>query len=107
MRLKRIGRLVWTNRSEGTQSDKRGPEAVQFDQISTESSVCPLWRHRPVKKYYARICWNSKGWMFPTGEAANLERNTHARENGFGYEEWLFRFEWIFKGYHDSWLYPC
>ncbi len=59
-----------------------------------------------MEQYYARICWNSKGWRFPSGDAAELENNTYAAKNRFGYEEWLFNFMWIFEGYHYAHLQP-
>lgn len=42
------------------------------------------------EKYYARICWNSKGWQHPTGESYKIEKNSHASQYGYGHEEWLF-----------------
>lgn len=45
---------------------------------------------------YCRICWNTRYWREPTGEAATMETGkTYARENGFGHEEWLFNFAWL------------
>jgi hypothetical protein len=44
---------------------------------------------------YCRICWNTRYWRQPTGEAASLETGkSYVRENGFGHEEWLFNFSW-------------
>jgi hypothetical protein len=43
--------------------------------------------------YFARLCWNSEGWVIPTGEATQREGPTpptFVSENGFGFEEWLF-----------------
>jgi hypothetical protein len=48
---------------------------------------------------YCRICWNTKYWHEPTGEAAKLEQGkAYVRENGFGHEEWLFNFSWLQPG---------
>lgn len=48
---------------------------------------------------YCRICWNTKHWHEPTGEAAKLEQGqSYVRENGFGHEEWLFNFSWLQPG---------
>lgn len=55
--------------------------------------------------YYARVCWNSKGWIYPTGDARSLEVNTYAAKNGFGHEEWLFNPQ-TFEGYHYAFLQP-
>jgi hypothetical protein len=56
--------------------------------------------------YYARVCWNSRGWQRPTGEAAKLESDSYVSEYGFGHEEWLFNFDWLYKGYHYGFLQP-
>jgi hypothetical protein len=53
-----------------------------------------------MSAYAARICWNSKGWVVPTGEAADLEsagpsHTTYVQDHRFGHEEWLFNFQWV------------
>ena len=55
-------------------------------------------------KYYARICWNTKGWVAPSGDAKGLETGTYSAVDGFGHEEWLFNFMWLFDGYHYAFL---
>lgn len=52
-------------------------------------------------RYLVRICWNTAGWTRPTGDAPQLEGGSYAAASGFGHEEWLFRFEWMF----DEWRY--
>lgn len=48
---------------------------------------------------YCRICWNTKNWRRPTGEAAKLETGkSYVAVNGFGHEEWLFNFSWLLSG---------
>ncbi len=56
--------------------------------------------------YLARICWNSKNWVGPTGEAARCEHNSYVAEAGFGHEEWLFNFAWQLGGKHYAFLQP-
>ena len=53
-----------------------------------------------MPKYYARICWNTRGWVAPSGDAKNLETGTYAAKDKFGHEEWLFNFMWLLDGYH-------
>ena len=49
-----------------------------------------------MMRKYCRICWNTRYWREPTGEAAKIETGrSYVRENGFGHEEWLFNFAWI------------
>lgn len=48
---------------------------------------------------YCRICWNTKNWKQPTGEAKLLETGkSYVAKNGFGHEEWLFNFSWLLSG---------
>lgn len=48
---------------------------------------------------YSRICWNTKHWHEPTGEAFELEKGgSYVSLNGFGHEEWLFNFAWLQPG---------
>ena len=48
---------------------------------------------------YCRICWNTRYWHEPTGEAAKLEGgNSYVHVNGFGHEEWLLNFAWLQPG---------
>ena len=56
--------------------------------------------------HISRICWNTKNWSFPSGDAPKLEKGTYVREYGFGHEEWLFAFSWVLNGYHYSFLEP-
>jgi hypothetical protein len=56
---------------------------------------------------YCRICWNSEGWRYPTGEAAKIESGgSYVADYGFGHEEWLFNYEWILNGYRYGFLQP-
>ena len=49
---------------------------------------------------YCRICWNTRNWRQPTGEARNFEMGgSYVLHKGFGHEEWLFNFNWLLKGY--------
>lgn len=59
-----------------------------------------------MAEYLCRICWNSSGWRFPTGEARKLEKGTYVHKYGFGHEEWLFNYSWKIGQYHYSFLQP-
>lgn len=49
---------------------------------------------------FIRICYNTEDWQFPTGDARDLEvKLSFAAMNGYGHEEWLFRYEWMLSGY--------
>jgi hypothetical protein len=59
-----------------------------------------------MDSYYARVCWNTNGWRFPSGDAAKAEQYSYAAKSGFGHEEWLFNFAWILNGYKYAFLQP-
>src|SRR5665213_3293745 len=59
-----------------------------------------------MNSYYARVCFNSQGWVFPTGEAKALEKNSWVTKGGFGGEEWLFNFAWLMDGFHYAFVQP-
>lgn len=43
-----------------------------------------------------RICWNTRHWGEPSGEAAEMEApGSYVHDRGFGVEEWLFNFAWV------------
>lgn len=55
--------------------------------------------------YAARLCWNSKGWRYPTGEAAIEGGGSgYVIKNGFGHEEWLLDFSRQINGWHYAFL---
>ena len=55
---------------------------------------------------YCRICWNTREWQHPTGEAALLEETGYVSKHGFGHEEWLLNHGWIIGGYKYRFLQP-
>ena len=57
-----------------------------------------------MRNKYARVCWNTLGWRFPSGDA--IEGNSYVARYGFGHEEWLFNFEWLINGYRYGILQP-
>ena len=60
-----------------------------------------------MKNKFARICWNTKDWRVPTGDAKRIETgDTFVATYGFGLEEWLFNNEWIINGYRYGMLQP-
>ena len=56
--------------------------------------------------YNCRMCWNTNGWICPSGEASTLENGTYVAKHGFGHEEWLFNFEWLHHGNKYGHLQP-
>lgn len=55
----------------------------------------------------SKICWNSKGWKFPSGsQGKSFSSNSFEAKYGYGHEEWLFDKARIIKGYHYAFLQP-
>lgn len=57
-----------------------------------------------INTRYARILYNSTGWVKPSGDAK--EKAGYAAENGFGFEEWLLNPSQIIDEFHYSFLQP-
>ncbi len=55
----------------------------------------------------AKICWNTKGWKFPSGsQGKSISARSFEKKYGYGYEEWLFDKSRTIKGYHYTFLQP-
>lgn len=52
-------------------------------------------------KKIVRICWNTNGWIFPSGQIGKSRyKKSYEFEHGFGHEEWLFDIAKTIDGYH-------
>lgn len=52
-------------------------------------------------KKIARICWNTNGWIFPSGQIGKSQnKNSYEFLHGFGHEEWLFDIAKTIDGNH-------
>lgn len=59
------------------------------------------------KKRIARLCWNDKGWVQPSGKIGKSNnRESHEGNYGYGHEEWLFDTSKLIDGYHYGFLEP-
>lgn len=67
----------------------------QSDISSIETRIC-------------RICWNTNGWVKPSGRIGKSKSSakSHEKDFGFGHEEWLFDMDKIYNGYHYGFLEP-
>lgn len=69
-----------------------------------------------MENKYCRICWNTNGWRKPSSPSPenglykisprNTNKASFVAQNGFGYEEWLFNYEWCIDGYKYAFLEP-
>lgn len=52
-------------------------------------------------KKIARICWNTNGWICPSGRIGKSKnKDSYEYKYGFGHEEWLFDIVKTINGYH-------
>jgi len=59
------------------------------------------------EKRVARICWNDKGWVSPSGVIGKSQyKDSHESRYGYGHEEWLFDIGKTIDGYHYGFLEP-
>lgn len=58
------------------------------------------------KERICRICWNTNGWVKPSGWQGKAKSDSHEKKYGFGHEEWLFDFDKVIDGYHYGFLEP-
>jgi hypothetical protein len=84
--------------------DKDGNCRLQRGRLTTSAEVSALEASSGPDRF-ARIAYNSSGWKRPTGEAGAHESgetfNTH---NKFGYEDWLFRVDWMLDGWRYAFI---
>jgi Holliday junction resolvase len=59
------------------------------------------------KNRYARLCWNTNGWVQPSGPyGKSKNKQTHEGKYGYGHEEWLFDTGKLIDGFHYGFLEP-
>jgi hypothetical protein len=77
-------------------------EAVNDD--AKESNLpAPQAATGPLK--ITRISFNSSEWRRPTGDAREYEEaGTYNHKHGFGHEDWLFRSEWLIRGWRYAFI---
>ncbi|MEQ8361543.1 MAG: hypothetical protein RH948_01675 [Cyclobacteriaceae bacterium] len=77
-----------------------------FDHLMTMYEVVQFGASKKEKRI-ARLCWNDKGWVMPSGKhGKSKDKNTHEAKHGYGHEEWLFDTSKLIDGYHYSFLEP-
>lgn len=59
-----------------------------------------------LPKRVVRLCWNTNGWIKPSGEQGKSKAKDHAfeRDKGYGYEEWLFNPAFEYGGYRYGFI---
>lgn len=60
-----------------------------------------------MEERISRICWNSKGWVKPSGpKGKSRDKKSHENRFGYGHEEWLADTGKTIKSYHYGFLEP-
>src|SRR5579883_227646 len=60
-----------------------------------------------LEKRIARLCWNDRGWVRPSGTSGKSKNtDSHEGEYGWGHEEWLFDTGKLIDGYHYGFIEP-
>lgn len=60
-----------------------------------------------IEDKVSKICWNDKGWKFPSGSKGKSSASSSFESNyRYGHEEWLFDKYHIIDNYHYAFLQP-
>jgi hypothetical protein len=82
--------------------DENRPMDIGSQDVVTKGSES--LREMGMKKL-TRICFNTRNWQRPSGDAVKLEGpNSYVSQHGFGHEEWLFRSDWHVDGWRYGFL---
>lgn len=78
-----------------------------------EKAIEEIWGEKRIfsgkikaEEKLCRICWNTNGWIKPSGRIGKAKNPTYEKDYGFGHEEWLFDRSKIINGYHYAFLEP-
>ena len=59
----------------------------------------------PNNPKIARLCWNSQGWIKPSGVVGKSQnKNSYEYQAGYGHEEWLLDTTKLIDGYHYAFI---
>ncbi|QQS36933.1 MAG: hypothetical protein IPM56_02975 [Ignavibacteriales bacterium] len=77
-----------------------------FDRLMPLYEFVEFGTQVEIESRIARICWNKNGWVKPSGREGKSKTESHERDYGFGYEEWLLDRSKYYKGYCYGFLQP-
>jgi hypothetical protein len=84
--------------------ERLGFKIIQHTKLNTSiKSALPDTSNR-----IARLCWNSQGWVSPSGWPGKSKmKDSHEAQYGYGHEEWLFDTSRLLPdGYHYGFIEP-
>ena len=71
--------------------------------INSKLKMSILFSGQPKIERFSKICWNSEGWLRPSGrQGKSKDKNSYENKYGFGHEEWIFDLDKAIDGYHYS-----
>ncbi len=84
---------------------------------AVQSNSVPLPRHLKIsdenqlqlfpETKICRLCWNTNGWVSPTGWEDKAKPGSYEDSYGYGHEEWIFDMDKVMDdGYHYGFLEP-
>jgi len=80
---------------------------VFFDKMLPVYEKIENIRHKNIiENKTARICWNDKDWIQPSGIKGKSKSKSFENDNGYGFEEWLFDSSKEIEGYHYGFIEP-
>lgn len=68
--------------------------------------VEPIVNDGNAEDRIARLCWNTYGWIKPSGREGKSGNESHEHQYGYGHEEWLLDLDKTIDGYHYGFLEP-
>lgn len=90
---------------------KESRSFIEKNQKIYDSIVQDIWGKKKYtiaesKNRICRICWNTNGWVKPSGRIGKAPTDSHEKRHGFGHEEWLFDTSRVIDGYQYGFLEP-
>ncbi len=78
---------------------------VFFDKLLELYKYVESSQQNIIQDKITRICWNTEGWVLPSGPRGKSEQDgSYEYDCGYGHEEWLFDFDKLIEGYHYGFL---
>ncbi len=98
--LKEIPKWNWRKLVEATEDFMIQNESLY------EKLISQVWREKRkvIETAIARLCWNTNGWVKPSGRLGKAKTPSYEKEFGFGHEEWLFDLDKVIGKYHYGFL---
>ena len=101
-----IGKYFYKSINEIENNDLKEILSVFDDLMPIYEYVMNIDKLKKINNKISRICWNTNGWVKPSGRMGKSKNKSHEKKYGFGHEEWLFDTGKLINGYHYAFLEP-